>query len=177
MGIRRVITAQAKDGKAVVVGDEEVSPITVRLVPGAEFHRIWGSDTTPDLRAAPNASQAKGWFPPAGGFRFGLVTLPPDTAAMPEQLDMATALAEFREKLPDLAETMEPASPGMHTSNTVDVSLIVSGQATLDLGDGDTVVLEVGDCVVQNGTRHAWRNPTPQPCTMAVAIVGAHRTA
>jgi len=28
--------------------------------------------------------------------------------------------------------------------------------------------------VVQNGTRHAWRNPYDVPCLMVVVIVGAH---
>ena len=39
----------------------------------------------------------------------------------------------------------------------------------LELGPGDTVV--------QNGTRHAWRNPYDEPCTMVVVLVGAHHAA
>ena len=39
--------------------------------------------------------------------------------------------------------------------------------ATVELGPGDTVV--------QNGTRHAWRNPFSEPCRMVVFIAGAHR--
>jgi len=176
MRIRRVITGQAEGGKGAVVGDEEVWPITVRLAPGAEFHRIWGSDATPEVPAPTEISQPNDWFPPAGGFRFAFVTVPPDTAAMPEELDMEAALVEFQEKLPGLGEVMEPDHPGMHTSDTVDVTFIVSGQATLELDDGAQVTLGAGDCVVQNGIRHAWRNPTSEPCTMAVAIVGARRT-
>lgn len=70
---------------------------------------------------------------------------------------------------------MEPDNPGMRTSDTVDVVLIVSGRTTLELDDGIEVVLEGGDCVVQNGTRHAWRNKTSEPVTRAAAIVGAYR--
>jgi hypothetical protein len=33
-----------------------------------------------------------------------------------------------------------------------------------------------GDCVVQNGTRHAWRNTGDRPCRMAVVLVGAGGT-
>jgi mannose-6-phosphate isomerase-like protein (cupin superfamily) len=176
MRIRRVVTGQSEAG-AGVLRDEEVSPITVALIPGAEFHRIWGSDATPEIPAPTSASEPRDWFPPAGGFRFGFVTLPPAAAATPGDLDMAAALGELSDKLPGFIELMEPDSPGMHTSDTVDVVLIVSGQATLQLGDGPEVNLAVGDCVVQNGTRHAWRNPTSEPCTMAVAIVGARRTA
>jgi len=174
---RRVIIGQAADSRTVILGDDDVSPISVSLFPGAEFLRVWGSDGTPQLPASADAVEPNDWFPPPGGFRFAFVTLPPHTTTMPEDLDMAAAVVEFQGKLPGLAETMEPDSPGMHTSDTVDVVLIVSGQATLDLGDGAEVTLEAGDCVVQHGSRHAWRNLGSRPCTMASAIVGARRTA
>lgn len=177
MRVRRVVTGKTEDGRAVLVGDDEVAPITVALVPGAEFHRIWGSDATPTVPASAPAPQPKDWFPPAGGFRYAFVTLPPDATTGPENLDLEAALVELGGKLPGLAEVMEPDRPGMHTSDTVDIVLIVSGRAILELDDGVQVTLDAGDCVAQGGTRHAWRNPTSQPCTMVSAIVGAHRTA
>ncbi|MCA1703129.1 MAG: hypothetical protein LC808_07595, partial [Actinobacteria bacterium] len=150
MNIRRVITVHDHHGKSVIAGEDAVGPITVSLLPGAEFHRIWGIDALPHVPPPTDASPPRDWFPPPGGFRFGLVTLPPDTATMPEGLGMAAALREFEEKLPGMAALMEPDNPGMHTSDTVDVVLIVSGQATIQLDDGIEVVLDVSDCVVQN---------------------------
>lgn len=176
MPIRRVVIGQATDDRTVVFGDEDVSPITVSLFPGAEFLRVWGSDGTPQLSATADRAQPKDWFPPPGGFRFAFVTLPPNTVTMPEDLDIGAALVEFTEKLSGLAEVMELDNSGMHTTDTVDVVLIVFGEATLDMGDGAEITLEAGDCVVQHGTRHAWRNLTSQPCTMASAIFGAQRT-
>jgi hypothetical protein len=32
-----------------------------------------------------------------------------------------------------------------------------------------------GDCIVQNGTRHRWRNPLPEPCLMAFISLGGRR--
>jgi hypothetical protein len=46
----------------------------------------------------------------------------------------------------------------------------------LELDDGVTVELGPGDTVVQNGTRHAWRNPFSEPCRMVVVLIGAERT-
>jgi hypothetical protein len=46
----------------------------------------------------------------------------------------------------------------------------------LELDDGATVDLHPGDCVVQNGTRHAWRNRSNLPCLMAFIMIGADRT-
>lgn len=36
----------------------------------------------------------------------------------------------------------------------------------LELDDGKTLHLNSGDVVVQNGTRHAWRNKGNKPVTM-----------
>jgi len=49
MNIRRVVTGQRPDGTSVFVSDEPVEPITVSLLPGAKFHRLWGSDTMVQL--------------------------------------------------------------------------------------------------------------------------------
>jgi mannose-6-phosphate isomerase-like protein (cupin superfamily) len=48
---------------------------------------------------------------------------------------------------------------------------------TLELDDGNIVHLRQGDCIVQNGTRHRWRNPGSEPCLMAFVSVGGKRTA
>jgi quercetin dioxygenase-like cupin family protein len=63
----------------------------------------------------------------------------------------------------------------MHTTDTVDVVLVVDGEIELELGDGDRVALRRGDCLVQNGTRHAWRNTSDAPCTLAITMVGVPR--
>ena len=95
MGIRRVVTGHDGDGKAVVASDEVVDPITSSIVPGYEFFRLWGSDETcrfPDPGSRPSAPQ---YFPPVGGFRFGLFTVPPDGAADLGDIDFEAALAEM----------------------------------------------------------------------------------
>jgi hypothetical protein len=40
----------------------------------------------------------------------------------------------------------------------------------------DSEVSKAGDCVVRNGTRHAWHNRTSQPCTLMSVLVGARRS-
>ncbi len=49
MKVRRVVTGQDASGKSVFVSDEEVEPVTLELLPGAEFHRLWGADETSKL--------------------------------------------------------------------------------------------------------------------------------
>jgi mannose-6-phosphate isomerase-like protein (cupin superfamily) len=174
MSMRCVVTGQ-KNGKSVVVADTQVEPIVVSLLPGTEFHQLWGSDTPPSLPTEGQAPERKGYFPPPGGYRFGFFTLGPDSVTMPEDLDIESALLELGTRLPGLADAMEPEHPGMHTTDTVDLDLVISGEVWLELDDGEEVRLGVGDSVIQNGTRHAWHNRTREPCTVAVAIVGARR--
>jgi mannose-6-phosphate isomerase-like protein (cupin superfamily) len=177
MQVRRIVTGHTPQGKSVFVSDEKVEPITLGLLPGAEFHRVWGSDQVVALPTDGGPQPASSYFPPVGGFRFGFVTLGPDSVTMPEDLDVGAALAELGEKLPGLAEVQDQSNPGMHTTDTVDFDLVVSGEIWLELDDGAEVLLRTGDCVVQNGTRHAWRNKSSEPCVIAVAIVGGDRRA
>jgi quercetin dioxygenase-like cupin family protein len=43
----------------------------------------------------------------------------------------------------------------------------------LELDDGETLHLNRGDVVVQNGTRHAWRNKGNKRVTMLFFLNGA----
>ena len=63
----------------------------------------------------------------------------------------------------------------MHMSDTVDYVAILSGEVWLVLDTGAEVHLTPGDCVVQNGTLHAWHNRTPHPCVFSAVVVGAKR--
>ena len=174
--VRRVVTGHDPDGRSVFVSDEPVPALKPRLFPGALFHRLWGGDEPPHF---PNDGQKPSqpcYFPPVGGFRYALVTLPPahDPAEPARHIDYDAGLAEIEDMLPGLLGYMEQDEPGMHTTATVDFEVVLSGELILELDDGATVTLRRGDSVVQNGTRHRWTNPGTEPATMAVFIVGAH---
>jgi mannose-6-phosphate isomerase-like protein (cupin superfamily) len=175
MDARRVVTGHDADGKAVFVSDEMVAPVTVALLPGVEFHQLWGADETPSFPDEGSRPDTTRYFPPVGGVRFGFFTIPPDGGqGAPPDLDIAAALAEFDEKLPGMAEYLEPNEPGMHTTATIDFGVVLSGTVTLELDDGAKVTLAPGDTYVQNGTRHRWSNTGTVPAVLAVAIAGAH---
>jgi mannose-6-phosphate isomerase-like protein (cupin superfamily) len=175
MNIRCVVTGQTGSGASVFVRDTAIEPITLGLLPGYEFHRLWGSDATPKLPCDGAAGVPVRYFPPSQGFRFGFFTIPPNTEKTASQTDIFTALMELQQKLPGMAEVLEPANPGMHTTDTVDFDVVVSGECFLELDNGAEVLLKAGDCVVQNGTRHAWRNRYSENCVIAVALIGADR--
>ena len=175
MEVRRVVTGHSPEGKATFVADDRVAPVTVALSPGSEFHQLWGADATPEFPDDGSSPTYRTYFPPVGGFRFGFFTIPPDGAEhRPSNIDLEGAYAEMNEKLPGLAEHAEPDNPGMHTTATIDYGIVLSGQVTLELDDGVTVVLDPGDTYVQNGTRHRWSNSGTVPAVLAVTLIGAN---
>lgn len=173
MGIRRVVTGHDSNGKAVFASDEHVEAITLDLLPQTEFYRLWGADGPVHLPDDGSQPAGHAYFPPVGGFRVGLFTVAPDSVSMLENLDIEAALTEMETQLPGLSSHLEPGHTGMHTTATVDFEYVVSGRCVLELDNGATRELAAGDTVVQNGTRHAWRNPYDEPCVMVVMNVGA----
>jgi mannose-6-phosphate isomerase-like protein (cupin superfamily) len=174
MDVRRVATGHDENGRAVFASDERVAPTTLALLPGNEFHLLWGADSTASFPDDGTRPVAPTYFPPIDGFRFNFFTIPPDGGAgSPDDLDIEAAIAEFEEKLPGLAEHLEVEHPGMHKTASIDFGVVLSGQATLELDDGATVTLEPGDTYVQNGTRHRWSNSGDVPAVIAVILIGA----
>jgi hypothetical protein len=176
MEARRVVTGHDANGKSVFVSDATVDPVTLALLPCAVFHQLWARDATASIPEDITTTPRPAYFPAVGGFRFGFFTIGPESIASPNDLDVPAALQELSQKLPGMAEVMEPEHPGMHTTDTIDFDVVISGEIWLELDDGAEVHLHAGDSVIQNGTRHAWHNRSSQPCTLAVALVGAART-
>jgi quercetin dioxygenase-like cupin family protein len=74
-----------------------------------------------------------------------------------------------------MSQWMEADDPGMHTTDTVDFEVVISGEIILELDDGAEKVLRAGDTNIQNGTRHRWHNRGSEPAVIATFIVGANR--
>lgn len=176
MKVRRVVTGHDKKGRSVFASDQQVDPVVVKLLPGREFHRLWGGDAAPSFPDDGSPTAQPTYFPPVGGYRFGFFTLLPAGTTAPDDLDLTAALAEAEESLPGAMAHMDPSEPGMHTTDTIDFEVVLSGEIVLELSDGSEATLRQGDTVVQNGTRHRWHNQTGEPAVVAVFIVGAHRT-
>jgi mannose-6-phosphate isomerase-like protein (cupin superfamily) len=174
--MRRVVTGRGPDGTSVFVADEEVPAKAVALAPGTQFWQLWGSDDIVSLPSDGTEPEWSTFFPPTNGFRFLVWSIPPDgSATVPPNLDLDTALAEVQRELPGAFEYNEIDNPGMHTTDTIDFDIVLAGELWLELDDGKEVQLGAGDCVIQNGTRHAWHNRSNAVTTIATALIGAHR--
>jgi len=170
---RRIITANV-DGKSVVQSDEQLSAYEFSSVPGYEHTFIWVNQTTPDLLTEPRLDcYPDSVVPGPGGTSLHFVTFPPSTVFAEPSFDGAAAQKEALVRLRGLADHFEKDDPAMHRTNTVDYSIVWEGEMWLELDDGKTIHLERGDVVVQNGTRHAWRNKGTRPVTMLFFLNGA----
>jgi mannose-6-phosphate isomerase-like protein (cupin superfamily) len=177
--MRRIVTGN-KDGKSVFISDG-MPPRVVRLesLPVIESTEIWATDDTATIPIQPGdpTVEMSSFVPGPTGTRFRFFRMPPlqEFAEVLEKADMAAVGQELLEKLPGLAEAMEPENFGMHTTDTVDYNIVLSGEIWLELDDGREVHLKPGDCVVQNGTRHAWKNLGSEACLIASIMIGAKR--
>lgn len=170
MASRRVATGTTPDGRSFVARDEIVEPVTVAALPGYAWHRLWGFDELPTDAADVGDASPPAHFPPPGAARFNLFTVPPASTHRPALTDETRA--ELEHKLPGRAARMESDLAGMHRTASVDLIVVLSGRVTLELDDDVTVDLNAGDTLVQNGTRHAWRNNSGEPCTLAIVLIG-----
>jgi len=173
----RLIVTSHRNGKSSVGLDQSLSAKPFESVPGFDSTLIWGTAPTPSVPWDGHnvADDRKSVLPEVGETRLMKVTFPPDSVMMSPDFDPAAAGAEYISRLPGLAERFEPESPGMHTTDSVDYGILLEGEISLELDDGKTVALKAGDVVVQNGTRHAWRNSGAKPATLIFVLIGARR--
>ena len=101
------------------------------------------------MRRNGHARESTSLLPAPGGTRFIVLTFPPDTAMADPAFDPVAFDREQRTDSPGIADLIEP--------------------------DGRCTRLAAGDIVIQNGTRHGWRNRSGRPVTMAFVLVGAER--
>ena len=169
--VRRVITGQRSNGESVFTHVQEIEPL--RRQDGTPlWWCIWGFDELPVLPYLDDQPYiVPSLFPPAGAVRVQMVNIPPGnrkTVARPPdkwfELRAAVDVGYDRDE-----------STGMHTTDTVDVGIVISGECEIEQGNGERVRLRVGDVYVQNGAEHAWHNDFAEPFIIVFVFLGVER--
>src|SRR5712672_2922528 len=176
-GHRRVVTGH-QGGKSVVLSDQRRQPYKFKTVAGFEHTYMWSTmwSTNGSHESNPeNVDQElpKSALPSADGSLLHIVSFPPTKTAASSASDPSQIAQEFLTRLPGLADTFERDGSQMHTTQTVDYAILLDGELWLELDDGETVHLSAGDVVVQQATRHGWRNKGKRPATIAFVMLGA----
>jgi mannose-6-phosphate isomerase-like protein (cupin superfamily) len=172
--VRRIVTGHDELGRAIVTEAGPV-PTVVRIdhIPGTVFHEIWSTAATPaPVGNGPDPTLGPLTLsPPANGTRIRIVDIPPDTEEFLQQ--GAARMRRAFEQIGDAeASTVRGDSPHplMHRTESVDYGVVLEGEMTLVLDEGE-VALRAGDVVVQRGTNHAWANRSGKPCRMLFVLI------
>ncbi|MES2532283.1 MAG: cupin domain-containing protein [Pseudomonadota bacterium] len=178
---RRVVTGIDANGKAIILSDGAAPRATdFKSFPGFSTTLVWSTAPVPTvgIGAVPDPTpETASFHPEPGETRLMIVTFPPDAAMAAPTFDPVGYGTEIVEANPGLAARFEPDHPGMHTTDTVDYDVVLEGDIWLELDDGRELEMHAQDVVIQNGTRHAWRNKSNKPATMLFVFVGAQRRA
>ena len=175
MATRRIVTGH-QSGVPLIVSDG-ATPKRHEFVHlrGMVSELLWATPKMPTVSRCNKEAitHATTYLPREGETRFIMLVIPPDSVAMSPSFDPGASAAEYAEHVPDMAPKFETENPGMHRTESIDYGIVVEGEIWLDLDHDCEVHLHAKDVVVQNGTRHAWRNKSDRPTTLAFVLVGA----
>jgi mannose-6-phosphate isomerase-like protein (cupin superfamily) len=169
---RLVVTGEDSGGRSVVVSDATFTD-WIRRPTGLLITEVWRADSLPaHVSDESSAQEGKISALAAAGLSVRIAVFPPD-----EDVD-AAKMASYEASMRDLYGDQggQPGSEiaGMHRTDTIDIVTVVDGEIWVLLDEGEAL-LQTGDCLVQRGTRHAWRNRTDRPCTLVSVVLPASR--
>jgi hypothetical protein len=171
-----VVAGNDARGKSVFLSDGIVpNSHEFESMPGQAQARVWftpGAATTTPPASEPTRDTGP-VVPSRGGASFVIVCYAPDLVAASPSFDADHANEELITYAPDIAAASDPAEPGMHRTQSVDYGVVLDGEIWLELDDGAQTRLTRGDTIVQIAGRHAWRNKTDRPATVAFVLTGA----
>jgi hypothetical protein len=143
--VRRVVIGGQSRSESTFTHVEEVAPFETADGSMTGWP-VWGWDELPAVPYADaGAYEPAAPYPAPGGLR--VVALRGEGATAEALDDMGKALPGFFH---------DESRPGMHSTDTIDVAIVVEGQATVEAGDGTKVTLGPGDVYVCNGALHRW---------------------
>jgi mannose-6-phosphate isomerase-like protein (cupin superfamily) len=174
MKIRRIVTGHDEQGNSVFVSDDYAPRAqSFASIPGHAMAQLWATPANPvrlEQERDPTLDYSS-LIPPQGGTSIAMFDFPPDSI-MQNPVDGVRAYEELGAALPGLIESFEQENPGMHTTATIDYGIILEGEMWLELDNGQSRLVKAGDIVIQNGTRHAWRNKSDRIARALFVMIG-----
>lgn len=139
--IRRIVTGHTKEGKAIFTIDEEIETVVIPTGDAA-MATLWTSASVP----ADCNDQIDGRIRDAGTTLKG--------GSVIRVVDM-----------------LPGASSPMHRSASIDYGIVLSGEIELELDDKVFKTVCIGGIIIQNGTIHKWRNPSPSKICRIIFVL------
>lgn len=137
---------------------------------GPGSYDLWstqGKIVMPDPRDGKTPAEI-GYFPKLGETTWKITAVPGLDARATTPITLDSMPEEIRAHF-------DPKDPEFHTTDTIDYVIVLSGTGELELDHGRKEKVSAGDCIVQRGTRHAWRVTSREPLVLAAVLIGADR--
>lgn len=173
--MRRIVTGHDDQGRAIILSDAPPERVQKLGEVGPVFYEIWNTRATPapiDRRSGEPPESQLTLAPPRNGTRIRILDIPPEDDAL-LKLDREAAREHFAQIGAVEASTHSGAGaphPFMHRTETVDYGIVIEGELTLIVDEGETVI-HAGDVVVQRGTNHAWSNRSGRNCRIVFVLI------
>ena len=139
--IRRVVTGHTKDGTAIYTSDKTFE---TKIIPtgDAKMSLIWTTGEVPaDLNDDTDGRHREAGVTLAGGSVIRVVDMLPG------------------------------AQSPLHRSSSIDYGIVISGTIELELDNKVVKTMGPGSIIVQRGTIHLWRNPSPVAACRIVFVL------
>jgi quercetin dioxygenase-like cupin family protein len=150
MQVRRIVTGHDEFGKGVVVTDEVLTAVSRGMGPHIEGCEIWSTNAMPvDNSTEADAAQRAGFVKQYNYVGSGQGT----TVRITE---WAPGHAIFP-----------------HRTETLDYSILLSGEIDVELDGGEVVHMQPGDVIVMRGITHCWKNKGSVPAVTAFILMDA----
>jgi len=175
--VRRIVTGHDAQGRSIVLSDAPSPHLLENPVrPGRGLTDLWRTDAVPASNAGveDGAGRPVTLNPPERGTVFRFFQVNPLSA----EADLTPAEREARyaaafQQMGAAHDRVDTSRhPGMHKTRTIDYIVLLQGEVTLILDQGE-VDLKPLDVVVQRGTNHAWENRGSEPAVLAGILIDA----
>lgn len=173
--VRRVVTGHDEQGRSIVVDDGPAPFVHVNPMDpewcSTDVFRTDGAPARIVARPEETTLGPRRQLPTPRGSVIRINNFPPESEAVRQMTpeDSRRAFASLGNQ--DAATFGKGGRhPLMHRTETIDYAIVLSGEITMLLDEGE-VVLKAGDVLVQCGTNHAWVNHSNAPAVVAFILI------
>ena len=177
---RRIVTGHDARGRSIVLSDARATNlVSTPSNPNRGLINFWRTERSPASNAGdedPMAGPIQGLLPPKNGsvFRFFQIAPEKEEAKLSPEEREKRAQATFTAMGAASARVDAKRHPSMHKTETVDYIILLQGEITLLLDEGD-VSMKPFDVVVQRGTNHGWVNYGDTPALLVAVLIDAEK--